>query len=119
MAFIGVKIKWKSIAIFLPEKPVITFELAFDDKHMARDLKFKIVSKEFAGKPKTRDKLSDSEFDQTIKTLEEYIFYISDLIKFYLIKRVEIVGIVKKLNNSNKIGLAFNKEPDSLYRKAS
>lgn len=73
-------IKWKSKATFLHGNPVITFELAFDDKYLAKDIKFKILSKEIAGTPESKEKLSDSEFDQVISHLEEKIFLINDFI---------------------------------------
>lgn len=74
------QIKWKSKATFLSGNPVITFELAFDDKYKAKDLKFKIISKESAGMPETKDKLTDAEFDQVISHLEEHVFVVNDFI---------------------------------------
>lgn len=73
-------IKWKSKATFLRGNPVITFELAFDDKHLAKEIKFKILTKEVAGVPESREKLSDAEFDLVMSRLEEKIFLINDFI---------------------------------------
>ncbi|ELF5301492.1 hypothetical protein RBG13_002909 [Vibrio cholerae] len=75
------QIKWKSKAIFLTGAPVITFELAFDEKYKAQDLKFKIISKETSGMPDTKEKLNDAEFDQVIARLEEHIFLVNDVIQ--------------------------------------
>ncbi|MGF1741462.1 hypothetical protein L4C34_10350 [Vibrio profundum] len=79
-SFYRSQIKWKSKATFLPGNPVITFELAFDQKYEATDLKFKIVSKETAGEPETRVKLTDAEFDQVIYHLEKHIFVVNDFV---------------------------------------
>lgn len=75
------QIKWKSKATFLTGAPVITFELAFDEKYKAQDLKFKIISKETSGMPDTKEKLNDAEFDQVIAHLEEHIFVVNDIIQ--------------------------------------
>lgn len=75
------QIKWKSKATFLTGAPVVTFELAFDEKYKAQELKFKIISKETSGMPDTKEKLNDAEFDQVIAHLEEHIFVVNDIIQ--------------------------------------
>ncbi|EHW0633949.1 hypothetical protein [Vibrio harveyi] len=83
------QIKWKSKATFLTGAPVVTFELAFDEKYRAQDLKFKIISKETAGMPETREKLTDSDFDQVMSRLEEHIFMVNDIIQSDHVKQFQ------------------------------
>lgn len=84
------KIKWKSRALFLQGNPIITFEFAFDDKYFAKDIKFKVLTKETAGSPETKMKLPDDELQSAIAMLEEKIFLIND----YIIEQSSIAEVV-------------------------
>lgn len=68
------RIKWKSKALFLKDKPLITFELAFDNKHQAKDLKFRIIGKENIAENGLKEAVIGSEFDIVIRELEDCIF---------------------------------------------
>ncbi|WP_335903617.1 hypothetical protein [Shewanella algae] len=68
------RIKWKSKALFLKDKPLITFELAFDNKHQAKDLKFRIIGKENIVENGLKEAVIGSEFDIVIRELEDCIF---------------------------------------------
>lgn len=71
-------IRWKSKATFLANNPIIVFELGFDEKYLAKNIKFKVLHKEMTNG--TKEKLEQSEFEQIIIKLEEKIFLINDFI---------------------------------------
>ncbi|WP_275724240.1 hypothetical protein [Vibrio furnissii] len=73
------QIRWKSIATFLSNY-VITFELGFEEKYFGKEVKFKILFKETSDDAASKDKLSNAEFDQVIRNLEDKIFQINDYI---------------------------------------
>ncbi|KQA21267.1 hypothetical protein [Vibrio metoecus] len=73
------QIRWKSIATFLSNY-VITFELGFEEKYFGKEVKFKILFKETSNDAASKDKLSNAEFDQVIRKLEDKIFQINDYI---------------------------------------
>ncbi|NOF01630.1 hypothetical protein GWZ64_00540, partial [Vibrio cholerae] len=73
------QIRWKSIATFL-SNCIITFELGFEEKYFGKEVKFKILFKETSNDAASKDKLSDAEFDQVIRKLEDKIFQINDYI---------------------------------------
>lgn len=68
------RIKWKSKALTLTNKPIITFELAFDDKYQAKDLKFRILGKEPVDGKGGKDAVDGSDFDVIMRELENIIF---------------------------------------------
>ncbi|MGJ7103101.1 hypothetical protein ABMZ77_10075 [Morganella morganii] len=72
-------IRWKSLSSLIKNN-TITFELSFDDKYYGRNIKFRVLHKESNAASAVREKLSDSEFDQIMKQLEEKIFLINDFI---------------------------------------
>jgi hypothetical protein len=78
-------IRWKSKATFLVNNPVIVFELGFDEKHLAKNIKFKVLYKELANGKK--EKLEQADFEKIILKLEEKIFLINDFIIEQLSKR--------------------------------
>ena len=71
-------IRWKSKATFLTNNPIIVFELGFDEKHLAKNIKFKVLHKELNNGKK--EKLEQADFDKIILKLEEKIFLINDFI---------------------------------------
>lgn len=71
-------IRWKSKATFLANNPMIVFELGFDEKYLAKNIKFKVLHKELTNG--TKEKLEQAEFDKIIFKLEEKIFLINDFI---------------------------------------
>jgi hypothetical protein len=90
-------IRWKSKAMFLKNNPMIVFELGFDEKHLAKNMKFKVLYKELANGNK--EKLEQADFDQIILKLEEKIFLINDFIIEELRKRyppIEGLGLDKQ-----------------------
>lgn len=68
------RIKWKSKALTLTNKPIITFELAFDDKYQAKDLKFRILGKEPVDGKGGKDAVDGADFDVIMRELENIIF---------------------------------------------
>ncbi|TOB84285.1 hypothetical protein CGJ99_07965, partial [Vibrio parahaemolyticus] len=67
-------IKWKSKALSLTDKPIITFELAFDDKYQAKDLKFRILGKEPIEGKGGKEAVNGSDFNVVMRDLEDIIF---------------------------------------------
>ncbi|MFV9671456.1 hypothetical protein ACNY68_20970 [Pantoea sp. KXB25] len=72
-------IRWKSFSSAV-KNYTITFELSFDDKYLGRNIKFRVLYKESNSASTEREKLSDADFDQVMKQLEEKIFLINDFI---------------------------------------
>jgi hypothetical protein len=72
-------IRWKSFSSVV-KNHTITFELSFDDKYLGKNIKFRALYKESNSVSAEREKLSDAEFDQVMKQLEEKIFLINDFI---------------------------------------
>jgi len=72
-------IRWKSFSSSL-KNCMVTFELSFDDKYYGRNIKFRALYKETTHSSATKDKLTDADFDQVMKQLEEKIFLINDFI---------------------------------------
>lgn len=72
-------IRWKSFSSAV-KNHTITFELSFDDKYLGRNIKFRALYKESNSASVEREKLSDADFDQVMKQLEEKIFLINDFI---------------------------------------
>lgn len=92
-------IRWKSLTSLIKDH-IITLELSFDDKYHGQNIKFRVLHKESNTTPSTREKLSDAEFDQIMKQLEEKIFLINDFILEEHAKRYPEVntGICASLN---------------------
>ncbi|CDT33552.1 hypothetical protein [Vibrio crassostreae] len=78
-------IRWKSKATFLKNNPMVVFELGFDEKYLAKDIKFKVLHKELTDG--STEKIGTAEFDKIIIKLEEKIFLINDFIIEELGKR--------------------------------
>lgn len=72
-------IRWKSLSSNI-KGYVFTFELSFDDKYFARNIKFRALYKEKIGVTSVREKLTDADFDIVMRQLEEKIFLINDFI---------------------------------------
>ncbi|MEZ8167253.1 hypothetical protein A152_0003930 [Vibrio tasmaniensis 1F-187] len=68
------RIKWKSKAISLTDRPIITFELAFDDKYQAKDLKFRILGKEPVDGKGGKEAVDGADFNVVMRELEDVIF---------------------------------------------
>ncbi|PXV56779.1 hypothetical protein [Aeromonas veronii] len=68
------RIKWKSKALNITGKPIITFELAFDDKYQAKDLKFRILGKEPIDGKGGKEAVDGADFDLVMRELEDIIF---------------------------------------------
>ena len=68
------RIKWSSKALSLKYKPIVTFELTFDDKHQAKDLKFRILGKEVVGEKGGKEPVDGADFNIIIRELEDAIF---------------------------------------------
>lgn len=93
-------IRWKSKATFLTNNPMIVFELGFDDKHLAKNIKFKVLHKELANGNK--EKLEQSDFDKIIFKLEEKIFLINDYIIEELGKRYPTAQETEEIDMDKK-----------------
>lgn len=78
-------IRWKSKATFLKNSPTIVFDLGFDEKYFAKNIKFKILHKELMDG--STEKVEVAEFNQIILKLEKKIFLINDFIIEELGKR--------------------------------
>lgn len=78
-------IRWKSKATFLTNNPMIVFELGFDEKYLAKKIKFKVLHKELTNGDK--EKIVQTDIDKIIVKLEEKIFLINDFIIEELGKR--------------------------------
>lgn len=89
-------IRWKSKATFLKNNPIIVFELGFDEKYLAKNLKFKVMYKEMPDGVK--EKLEQSDFDKIISKLEEKIFLINDFIIESLGKKDLALEMKKELD---------------------
>ncbi|WP_353244642.1 hypothetical protein [Providencia sp.] len=74
------RIKWTSKALSLRGKPKVTFELAFDDKYQAKDLKFRILSKEDIIGDEGKQPVDGADFDIIIGQLEDIIFQSLDAV---------------------------------------
>ncbi|HBK3009342.1 TPA: hypothetical protein HIQ08_000751 [Escherichia coli] len=72
-------IRWKSFSSVV-KNHTITFELSFDDKYLGKNIKFRALYKESNSASAEREKLSDADFDQVMKQLEDKIFLINDFI---------------------------------------
>lgn len=72
-------IRWKSFSSSI-KNHTITFEFSFDDKYFGKNIKFRALYKENNSSSGEREKLSDADFDQVMKQLEEKIFLINDFI---------------------------------------
>lgn len=68
------RIKWKSKALLLKDKPIVIFELTFDDKHQGKDLKFRILGKESSTGSSKREPVIGADFEMLINGLESSIF---------------------------------------------
>ncbi|TLS73455.1 hypothetical protein FD718_01890 [Photobacterium damselae subsp. damselae] len=89
-------IRWKSKATFLTNNPMIVFELGFDEKHLAKNIKFKVLYKELANGNK--EKLEQADLDKIIFKLEEKIFLINDFIIEELGKRYLTAEEIEELD---------------------
>ncbi|WP_219619171.1 hypothetical protein [Vibrio cholerae] len=89
-------IRWKSKATFLTNNPIIVFELGFDEKYLAKNIKFKVLYKELANGNK--EKLEQADFDEIIFKLEEKIFLINDFIIEELSKRYPTTEEIEELD---------------------
>ncbi|ADW73094.1 hypothetical protein Rahaq_1472 [Rahnella aceris] len=73
-------IRWKSRVTLLSNKPIVTFEIGFEDKHFCREIKIRILHKQFSYSGDDKEKIEPHEFDIIIKSLEDRIFNANDLI---------------------------------------
>nr|DAQ83327.1 MAG TPA: hypothetical protein [Caudoviricetes sp.] len=75
-------IRWKSKVTFLQNNPIVTFEIGFVDKHYCKDIKIKILHKQYSYSysGEDKEKIESHEFDQIIKVLEERVFIVNDMI---------------------------------------
>ncbi|WP_172741589.1 hypothetical protein [Citrobacter youngae] len=73
-------IRWKSRVTFLSNNPIVTFEIGFEDKHFCREIKIRILHKQYSYSGDDKEKIEPHEFDQIIKSLEDRIFNANDLI---------------------------------------
>ncbi|KJG12893.1 hypothetical protein [Photobacterium iliopiscarium] len=78
------RIKWSSKALSLKDKPIVTFELTFDDKHQAKDLKFRIIGKEAVDGKGGKEPVDGADFNIIIRELEDAIFKsLDDVLALY------------------------------------
>lgn len=89
-------IRWKSIATFIINNPIIVFELGFDEKYLAKNIKFKVLHKELTKGGK--EKLEQSDFDKVVLRLEEKIFLINDSIIEALEKKYPTTEKIEELD---------------------
>ncbi|EMD6373846.1 hypothetical protein VRQ87_003776 [Morganella morganii] len=90
-------IRWKSRITLLNNNPVVTFEIGFEDKHFCREIKIRILHKQYSYSGNDKEKVEPHEFDQIIKSLEDRIFNANDLIIEELAKQTSSpIKILKK-----------------------
>ncbi len=73
-------IRWKSRVTLLHNNPIVTFEIGFEDKHFCREIKIRILHKQYSYSGDDKEKIEPHEFDLIIKSLEDRIFNANDLI---------------------------------------
>ncbi|ELY4575631.1 hypothetical protein SMZ97_003266 [Cronobacter turicensis] len=73
-------IRWKSRVSSLTNNPVVTFEIGFEDKHYCREIKIRILHKQYSYSGDDKEKIEPHEFDLIIKALEDRIFNANDFI---------------------------------------
>lgn len=73
-------IRWKSRVTLLSNNPIVTFEIGFEDKHFCREIKIRILHKQYSHSGDDNEKIEPHEFDLIIKSLEDRIFNANDLI---------------------------------------
>ncbi|EPW5034553.1 hypothetical protein ACWL47_002304 [Yersinia enterocolitica] len=73
-------IRWKSRVILITNNPIVTFEIGFEDKHFCREVKIRILHKQYSYSGDHKEKIEPHEFDLIIKSLEDRIFNANDLI---------------------------------------
>jgi len=96
-------IRWKSFSSSI-KNHTITFELSFDDKYFGKNIKFRALYKQSNSSSGEREKLSDAEFDQIMKQLEEKIFLINDYIIEEHKKRYPATEAVSCDNSNQEAG---------------
>ncbi|ELY3598840.1 hypothetical protein SMX45_004107 [Cronobacter turicensis] len=73
-------IRWKSRVSSLKNNPIVTFEIGFEDKHFCREIKIRILHKQYSYSGDDKEKIEPHEFDLIIKALEDRIFNVNDFI---------------------------------------
>lgn len=73
-------IRWKSRVTLISNNPIVTFEIGFEDKHFCREIKIRILHKQYSYSGDDKEKIEPYEFDLIIKSLEDRIFNANDLI---------------------------------------
>jgi len=96
-------IRWKSFSSAV-KNHTITFELSFDDKYLGRNIKFRALYKESNSASAEREKLSDADFDQVMKQLEEKMFLINDFIIEEHTKRYPVTKIMSCETSNQEAG---------------
>lgn len=78
------RIKWQVKALFIKNNPVLTIELAFNDRHYGRDLKFRIAGIDpFVENQDDSDdeNIYSANFDKVFPVIEEMIYKSFDALK--------------------------------------
>ena len=96
-------IRWKSFSSAV-KNHTITFELSFDDKYLGKNIKFRALYKESNSASAEREKLSDADFDQVMKQLEEKMFLINDFIIEEHTKRYPVTKIMSCETSNQEAG---------------
>ena len=66
-------VKWRCKAYFLKGNPILDLEFSFDDKHLGKDMKFRIHGKR-ALKGEERQEIERADFDLVVQKLRQKFF---------------------------------------------
>ncbi|EOI3503255.1 hypothetical protein ACULV4_000415 [Cronobacter dublinensis] len=86
------RIKWQAKAIFIKNSPVLTIELAFNDRHYGRDLKFRIAGIESVlpgDDENDEDNIYSANFDKVFPVIEDMIYTSYDALKESVNQKVQ------------------------------
>lgn len=71
------RIKWQAKALFLKNNPILTIELAFNDRHYGRDLKFRIAGIDAViatNDDEDEEDIYSASFDKVFPVIEDMIY---------------------------------------------
>lgn len=77
------RVKWRHKTNVLKNSPIVVIEMAFDDRHLGKYLKFRILGKheiDAKGKESAKISVDGVDFDKIMFYLEDVIFYSYDKI---------------------------------------
>lgn len=75
------RIKWQAKALFIKSNPILTIELAFNDRHYGRDLKFRIAGIEsIISSGDDEEDIYSANFDKVFPAIEDMIYKSFDVL---------------------------------------